>query len=103
MKDLLDLKGISGAVYRFQLIRDEAKIPAEGGNYVYVRRSDDAVSVVYCGVSDTLHDSRAHWSRAVGEFGANAIYVRRNITRSQREREHDDIVAAAKPSMQGSV
>ncbi len=103
MKDLLDLTGGSGAVYRFQLIRDEAKVPAEGGNYVYVRRSDDAVSVIFCGVSDTLHDSRAHWGRAVGEYGANAIYVRRNITRSQREREHDDIIAATSPPMQSAV
>lgn len=102
MKELLDLKGASGSVYRFHLIRDDGKVPAEGGNYVYVRRTDEDASVIFCGVSDTLHDSKEHWGRASGEFGATAIYVRRNITRSQREREHDDIVAHYQPVMGAS-
>ncbi len=99
MKEHLDLRGESGAVYRFQLIRDDAKVPAEGGNFVYVRQTGDEWTVVYAGVSDTLHDSRQQWAKASSEHGANAIFVRRNITRSQREREHNDIVAECRPVM----
>lgn len=60
---------------------------------------DTDAEVIFCGVSDTLHDSLEHWDRASAQFGATAIYVRRNITRSLREREHQDIVAHHQPPM----
>ncbi len=103
MKEHLDLRGASGAIYRFQLIREDTKVPAEGGNYVYVRMTDESFDLIFCGVSDTLHDARQHWSVASKEHGANALFVRRNITRSQREREHNDIVAEGKPAMESPV
>jgi hypothetical protein len=103
VKEHLDLRGVSGAVYRFQLIGDDSKVPAEGGNYVYARIVDNAFSLVYCGVTDTLHDAKQNWSKAADEYGANALFVRRNITRSQREREHIDIVAETPPLMGDSL
>ena len=98
LKNHIDLIGRSGAAYRFRLAPDPTALPAEGGNFVYVR-GHDPVEVVYSAAADTLHDASRRWEEARLEHGAEAIYVRLNITRALREREHNDVSLASTGSM----
>jgi hypothetical protein len=90
----LELQGASGARYRFRRVKDPAALPAEGGNFVYVKFTEAHPLVIACGVGETLHQARDLWPRAVEQFGAEAIFVRLNIARKHRVDEHDDITNA---------
>ena len=46
MRDLMDIKGASGTVYRFSRLREGRPLSAMGGNYVYARANGDAVELV---------------------------------------------------------
>jgi len=98
--DHLELQGASGARYRFRRVKDPGALPAEGGNFVYVKYTDDHPKVIGCGAGETLHQARDLWSRAVEQHGAEAIYIRLNIARKQRLSEHQDIIEAHDLPMQ---
>ncbi len=100
MRDLIDLKGASGAVYRFNLFREGRALSPMGGNFAYVREAGEGYEVVHVGeAQNLLTDARAHWDRAVAEHGVAHLYTRLNITERVRQQEHDDILAAARPPM----
>ena len=100
MRDMIDLKGASGAVYRFNLFRDGRPLSPMGGNYVYVRDAGEGYEVIHVGEGQNLlTDARAAWASAVAEHGAQHLFTRLNITERVRQHEHADIVAAARPPM----
>jgi hypothetical protein len=100
MRDLIDMHGASGAVYRFNLIREGRPLSPMGGNYLYVRQSGDSYVVVLAGeAQNLLTDARAHWDRAVVEHGATDLFTRLNVSEKTRRHEHEDIMAAALPPM----
>ena len=92
MKPYLDLIGQSGAAYRFRLAPDITALPGEGGNFVYVK-GGASIEVIFCGVADTLHDAAKRWGEAATYHQAEAIYVRLNIIRVRRERDHHDLIS----------
>ena len=100
MRDLIDLKGASGAVYRFNLLRDGRPLSPMGGNFAYVREAGEGYEVIHVGEGQNLlTDARALWDQAVREHGAAHLFTRLNITERVRQHEHADIVAAARPPM----
>lgn len=92
-RDQLEFPGASGKRYRFRRIADPTSLPAEGGNYVYVRHTDAAPVVIACGASESLHQAKDLWPLAVERHGADSIFVRLNITRRDRLQEYEDIAA----------
>jgi len=84
-------------MYRFRLVTDLDALPAEGGNFAYVRGSGSATEIIYCGVADTLHEAVKRWDEAKAQHHAEAVYVRLNITRALREREHVDLLSKLEP------
>ncbi|MGH7011230.1 MAG: hypothetical protein ACREEX_10370, partial [Caulobacteraceae bacterium] len=69
MKDLIDIRGASGAVYRFALHRDGRPLSPMGGNYLYVRAKEDrphGFEVVHVGEGQNLlTDAHGQWDKAV--------------------------------------
>ena len=95
----IDLAGASGALYRFERIDDLERLPAIAGNFVYVRGSGRAVTVICAGADETLRRAGAQLSDARRRYDAEAVYIRRNVSRRTRELEHTDIVDHYRPVM----
>lgn len=96
MRDIIDVKGASGAVYRFTRFRDGNPLSAMGGNFVYAREDGDGSSILFAGEAQNLLTGAAFdWDRAVRDFAADGLYTRLNISEAVRRREHADIAAAA--------
>ncbi|HEY9234601.1 MULTISPECIES: hypothetical protein [Phenylobacterium] len=99
MKDLLDIEGASGALYRFRLHDTNRELPATAGNYLIVRREEGALQVIGCGEAQSLMSARPLWAEAVAEHGAEQLYLRLNVARAHRVGEHEDIVAKHRPQL----
>ena len=92
MSDFIDLAGSSGARYRFQRVTNTSILPAIAGNFVYVRGQGPDLTLICAGTGETLAHAASRWAEAVREHQAEAIFVRRNVSRRSREQEHRDIV-----------
>ncbi|WP_236627677.1 hypothetical protein [Caulobacter sp. B11] len=66
MKPYIDLKGASGAVYRYKLAEDHDPRTTIAGNFVYV---DEAGTVLMAGEANNLHASGARFSEAAENMG----------------------------------
>ena len=98
MRDLIDMRGASGAVYRFNLVHAGRPLSPMGGNYLYVRDKADGYEVVYVGeAQNLLADARAHWPEASKAHGAAHLYTRLNVTERVRAHEYADITGSAPP------
>jgi len=99
----IDLRGASGAVYRYREVEQDRMQTPMGGNYVYVKRASNEVEVLYAGEAANLAEGLWEmWQRAQKEFGATGVYLRLNVGRVVRHEELQDVVAALQPPMNAS-
>jgi len=104
LKDQVDLKGASGAVYRFSLFKEGRPLSPMGGNYAYARETGGRVEILFIGeVQNLLKDCHMRWGEAVELHQAVALYSRLNISERIRKQEHEDLVAALRPPMNEPV
>jgi hypothetical protein len=104
MKDIFDVAGASGAVYRFTRFRDGNPLSAMGGNFIYAAERDEERVIVFAGeAQNLLTGARVHWDRAVAEHGAKELYTRLNISERTRKLEQADILGAVSPPMNASI
>ncbi len=96
MKPYIELKGASGAVYRYKLADNGDPNTTIAGNYVYVDANGD---VVFAGEANNLVDAKGRWSEASTRFGAAGLYTRLNVSGASRADEYSDIVIALQPVM----
>lgn len=100
MRDLIDVAGASGAVYRFARLRDGRPLSAMGGNYVYARDSGEQYEVLYAGAAQNLlTDAHERWDEAVATHGAAHLFTRLNVSQGVRLHEQQDILQATVPPM----
>ena len=101
MKDQIDLKGASGALYRFQRLREGHPLSPMGGNWVYVRdEMEGQFKVLCCGEGENLMaGARLRWDEAVSMQGASELYTRLNISQVVRRDENADLIAGYRPPM----
>ena len=99
MSDFIDLAGHSGARYRFQRVAGSEALPAIAGNFVFVRGEGESLAMVCAGTGESLQHAARRWAEAVREHGAEAMFVRKNVSRRSREQEHNDIVEQHAPLM----
>jgi hypothetical protein len=96
VSEFIDLRGASGAAYRFRRA-DPAALPATAGNFVYVREEAGEPEVVCCGTALSL-TLAADLSRNMKDrYGATDLYIRLNVARAVRLGEHQDILEHSKP------
>jgi hypothetical protein len=104
MRDIIDVKGASGAVYRFTRFRDGSPLSAMGGNYIYARQHPTGPEILFAGeAQNLLTGARARWAQAVREHAAEELFTRLNISEHTRKREHADIAAAEALPMNGAL
>ena len=104
MRDLIDITGASGNVYRFNRLREGRPLSAMGGNYVYARESGDAYEIVCAGEGENLmNDAHSRWEQAVKDHAATTLFTRLNISDRVRQHEQADILEAARPPMNSEV
>lgn len=99
VQDHVDLKGASGAVYRFRLIADPNRLPISAGNFTYVRWRGSTPQVMCCGAVNSLVEAVRQWDLAVRSHGAEGLYIRLNVARSTRTDEHRDLIERLRPPM----
>jgi len=99
MQTFVDLAGSSGATYRFHRVVDHDNLPAIAGNFIYVRGEGRELVVICCGTDETLLNAAQQWPKAVKTSGAEAMFVRLNVSRKTRGEEHADIVLLQRPKM----
>ena len=100
MDKQIDLRGASGAVYRYRWAEgDEVRTPT-GGNFVYVATDGEAVVVVYAGASPSLATGAwERWREAVAQHGATHLFTRLNVASAARGHELGDLVEELRPIM----
>jgi hypothetical protein len=96
MKDFIDLKGASGAFYRFRLWPEGAPHLPIAGNYVFLKAEPDGVTVVLVGATNDLSQARRAWGK-VAQRGVTHVFTRLNVARATRTAEHEDLVAGYNP------
>ena len=102
VRDLLDLKGASGRIYRFMLLRDGRPLSPMGGNYAYVRDPEGDREVIFADeAQNLLQDARRRWTDAVQMHGDLHLYTRLNISERVRLQEHADLIEGLTPPMNG--
>jgi hypothetical protein len=100
MNDTIDVKGASGATYRFMRVRGDRPLSPMGGNFLYAKSADDAWEIVFVGEAPNLMtDARRLWQQAVQEHGAEELFMRLNITERVRRLEQSDILGILTPPM----
>ena len=92
MKDVIDLKGASGARYRFRVWPAGAPHLPIAGNYVVLREEPGGFSVLLVGETNDLSRSGSEAQR-MEHPGASHVFTRLNVARSVRRAEHEDLVA----------
>jgi hypothetical protein len=98
MKEFLDLKGASGAEYRFRVWPEGAQHLPIAGNYVFLRLEEEGFKVLLVGATNDLSQVRAEWPK-VARRGATHVFTRLNVARAVRLAEHEDLVASYKPAL----
>lgn len=100
MRDIIDVRGASGAAYRFTRFRDGNPLSAMGGNFVYARETSDVTTVIFVGeAQNLLTGAQTLWDEAVRDHGVEGLYTRLNISERTRKAEHVDILAVARTPM----
>ncbi|HEV2363396.1 MAG TPA: hypothetical protein VGS12_04270 [Caulobacteraceae bacterium] len=92
MREFIDVHGASGAVYRFNLLREGHPLSPMGGNFLYVREKTGGYDIVHVGESQSLlADARGQWDQAVKTHGVTHLFSRLNVSERMRKLEHEDI------------
>jgi hypothetical protein len=100
MKDTIDVKGASGAAYRFVRFSGDRPLSPMGGNFLLAREGHDGCEVLYVGeAANLMTDAKRFWERAVVEHGASDLFTRLNVTGRVRLEEQADILAALDPPL----
>ena len=100
MKDFLDLKGASGAAYRFRVWPEKAAHLPVAGNFVFLKETPTGFDVLLVGATNNLAEARGEWNK-VAKLGATHVFTRLNVARTARGAEHEDLVAAYQPVLVG--
>ncbi len=100
MDTQIDLRGVSGTVYRYRIANPTRPNIAGSGNFVYVRDAEGSPQVVYAGETDSLAlESLLRWDEAVRQYGATHIFMRLNVSGATRATELGDLLPVLEPVM----
>ncbi|CAN7609643.1 hypothetical protein LJR164_004465 [Phenylobacterium sp. LjRoot164] len=96
MTDFIELKGASGARYRFRNWEAAGRTPM-AGNFVVIDAAAGLGRLAMAGVIDDLSKAPDAVEAAGGP--GEAVFVRLNISRQRRTFEHEDLVAEHRPAL----
>lgn len=100
MTQQLEVPGQSGQTYRYLPLENAGPRSPTGANFLFVKVKGGESTIVYAGETECLHRGvNVGFERAKKTHGANAIFVRLNVTRAVREAELSDVLAQHQPPM----
>ena len=95
MEEVIEIEGASGRFYRF--IRGSlVSTPSDAGNFVFVTKEIPS-SIVCSGTTADLGLAARFWNGVPAP--ETRFYIRRNVTKTMRQAEHDDICLKHAPEM----
>jgi hypothetical protein len=100
MNEFVDLKGASGASYRFRLLPKGADHLRIAGNYAVLKPRGESFTVVHLAMTSDLSQARATCPPDA-QGRSMHLYTRLNIARRAREAEHEDMLANYAPPSEG--
>jgi len=100
VRDQIDCRLESGEHLRFSLFKEGRPLSPMGGNYLYVKDTEEGPRIIFAGQTDNLAlHAQARWGEGQEKFGLDGLYTRLNITTAVRKREHQDLLEALDPPM----
>ncbi len=95
MEEVIEIEGASGRFYRF--IRGSLfSTPSDAGNFVFLTKETPS-SIVCSGTTADLSVAAKFWNGVPAP--ETRFYIRRNVTKTMRQTEHDDICLKHSPEM----
>lgn len=99
MREFVELRGASGAAYRFRAWPESDHHTPTAGNFaVLAFDAQGGVTIVALGVSSDLSRAKALAQDALTGSSGH-LFTRLNVSRALRDTEHEDLLAA-QPSAQ---
>ena len=99
MREFVDLRGVSGNLYRFRLWPEGGAHPPIAGNYIVLREEASDLKILAAAVTGDLSQAANEGRKALAKDPGARLYTRLNVARAVRNAEHEDIVEAYKPAM----
>jgi hypothetical protein len=99
MREFVDLRGVSGTLYRFRLWPEGGAHPPIAGNYIVLREDANGPKVLLAGITSDLSQAANESRKAAAKDPSARLYTRLNVARAVRAAEHEDIVAEYKPAV----
>jgi len=100
VRDQIDCRVASGEYLRFILFKEGRPLSPMGGNYLYVKETEDGPRVVCAGLTDNLAlHAFERWAEALARFGVEGLYTRLNFAAAVRRREHLELLEKLDPPM----
>jgi len=97
MEEVIEIEGASGRFYRF--IRGSlVSTPSDAGNFVFVTKEIPS-TIVCSGTTADLGLAARFWNSVPAPAPETRFYIRRNVTKTMRQAEHDDICLKHAPEM----
>lgn len=97
MRDIIEIEGASGQRYRFTNATP-ASTPNDAGNFIFMTKANPP-TVVCSGTTDNLRVAAKFWEGVPSHAADTYFYIRRNVTKTMRQVEHDDICLKHTPEM----
>ena len=96
--------GFSQQTYEYQTadLTNLAKLPTQGGNYIFAKRVGGAPQIVFAGETNTLKatlEKHPRWREAQAKHEAIFIFFHQNTEPSRRRLELHDLVRRHSPPM----
>ena len=96
MEEVIEIEGASGRFYRF--IRGSlVSTFRDAGNFVFVTK--EIPSSIVCSGTTDLGLAARFWNGVPAPAPETRFYIRRNVTKTMRQAEHDDICLKHAPEM----
>jgi len=99
MNSYIDLRGASGAVYRYTLAENAKPRTAVSGTFVYIKAGKPQPQVLYAGQTLNLSEGAPELWPQAKEQGATHLFTRLNVASAAREAELADLLAVETPPM----
>lgn len=93
MREFVELRGASGATYRFRAWPESDHHTPTAGNFAVLAFGAQGVTIVALGVSSDLSRAKA-LSQDTLAASSGHLFTRLNVSRALRDTEHEDLLAA---------
>ncbi|KQW72851.1 hypothetical protein ASE17_07725 [Phenylobacterium sp. Root77] len=93
MREFVELRGASGATYRFRAWPESDHHTPTAGNFAVLAFEGQGVSIVGLGVCSDLSRAK-QLSHDTLSASSGHLFTRLNVSRAVRDAEHDDLQAA---------